>query len=182
MDLLIPLVVLLLVVAVVALLLAKQAKARQAERTARQYGAKSTHDATYQPTYEDPAVRPADAEIQEAMEAMAGNLAELLKKKGAGKGTFETTVTTTTTSTSHPLTTTTTHHAGPGTSGPASAAGPAGTHYTERSISLTEQTAERVKALALAGQREEAVAVLTSETGMDGQGADMMVDMILEQS
>lgn len=195
MDLLIPLIVVLLVAAVVLIVLGKMGKARQAKRTAQQYGAQST----YQPTFEDPSARTsdfsgaatfssttaapttapgptpgsgtADPQVQEAMDAMAVNLAKLLKKKGLKHATYETTVTTT--STSHPMTHTTSQPAGPDGAG--------GTHYTERSISLTEETAGRVKALALGGQREEALALLRSEAGMDARGAELMLEMIVEQ-
>ncbi|MHA7175652.1 hypothetical protein ACX80D_03265 [Arthrobacter sp. Sr24] len=200
MDLLIPLIVVLLVAAVVLIVLGKLGKARQAERTAQQYGAQST----YQPTFEDPSARApdfsgtatisrttagpttapgstpspgtADQQVQEAMEAMAVNLAELLKKKGLKHATYETTSTSTSTSTS-----TNANIPNPMTRATSQLAESAGTHYTERSLSLTEETAGRVKALALGGKREGALALLRNEAGMDARGAELMLEMIVEQ-
>lgn len=196
MDLLIPLIVVLLVAAVVLIVLGKLGKARQAERTAQQYGAQST----YQPTFEDPSARApdfsgtatisrttagpttapgstpspgtADQQVQEAMEAMAVNLAELLKKKGLEHATYETTSTSTSTNANIP---------NPMTRATSQLAESAGTHYTERSLSLTEETAGRVKALALGGKREGALALLRNEAGMDARGAELMLEMIVEQ-
>ncbi|MDD0857213.1 hypothetical protein NHF46_04300 [Arthrobacter alpinus] len=55
-----------------------------------------------------------------------------------------------------------------------------GTGYTERSLSLTEADATRIKALAAAGQRAKALALLTAETGMGTMAAQTMLDMIME--
>lgn len=185
MDLLIPMAVLLLVVSVVFAMLAKQGRTRQAEQTARKYGVKST----CQPTFEDPAVRPnashgptaapaatlgsVKVEAREIAERMARDLAALLQSRVAGSTTFEAT-TSTSSSTSRPEATAMSHAA-------SMAPQPGGISFTERSTSLTEETAARVKSLALAGKRGEALALLSGETGMEGRSAERMLDMIVEQ-
>lgn len=104
---------------------------------------------------------------------MARDLSALLQSKTAGSVSYETTVTTTTSAPAQWATTTShTDFTAPPRNG---------TTYTERSISLTEETASRVKALALAGKRGEALELLAAETGMDGKGAFMMLEMIVEQ-
>lgn len=194
----------LLIVAAILLIWGQLLKSRRLNRQ-RQLNGYQPVKSTYQPTFEDPAATagpsqgataapgsttpetatpetaapetaaPGSVEEQarEAAERMARDLSALLQSKTAGSVSYETTVTTTTsapaqwaTTTSHPDFT---------------APPPSGTTYTERSISLTEETASRVKALALAGKRGEALEMLGAETGMDGKGAFMMLEMIVEQ-
>lgn len=195
MDFLIPIAVLLLAVAGVALVLAKRGKARQAARTAQLYGARSTYQPTFDvpesqlpnslPASENPAQpRKSDAadsgsgdNVRDLAERLANDIRQsLLKGNPKGEITVETTVTTT--STTEPRSHTTRVEGGSpsaGSSQPAS-----GTKFTESSLSLTEADAVRIKALAAAGNRAEALSLLTAETGLGGMAAGTMLEMITE--
>lgn len=192
MDLLIPLAVLLLAVAVVLLIMAKRGKARQTARTAEQYGAGST----YQPTFDVPQSQIPDSspalpdmgqpeplqrrgapdggsgdEVRDLAERLANDIRESLLK-GVPKGSITVETTVTSTSTAPPWSHIT------GVQDVSRSTG--GTGYTERSLSLTEADATRIKALAAAGQRAKALALLTAETGMGTMAAQTMLDMIME--
>lgn len=189
----------LLIVAAILLIWGQLLKSRRLNRQ-RQLNGYQPVKSTYEPTFEDPAATagpsqgaaaapetaapetaaPGSAapesvedEAREAAERMARDLSALLQSKTAGSVSYETTVTTTTSAPAQWATTTShTDFTAPPRNG---------TTYRERSISLTEETACRVKALALAGKRGEALELLAAETGMDGKGAFMMLEMIVEQ-
>lgn len=177
----------LLIVAAFLLLSGQWIKSRHRKRQ-HKFNAYQPVKSTYQPTFEDPAATggssqsttPAlttapglpsvDAEAREVAERMARDLAALLQSKGARNVSFESTVTSTSSSQAPWV-----------TSNAAYTDQQRSSTYTERSISLTEETASRIKALALAGKRSEALDLLVAETGLDGKGALMMLDMIVEQ-
>lgn len=192
MDFLILLAVLLLAVAVVLLIMAKRGKARQTARTAQQYGARST----YQPTFDVPQSQVPDSstawldrgqpepsqmrgaadggsgdEVRDLAERLANDIRQSLLK-GAPKGSVTVQTTVTTASTTPPWSNTTRVE---GVSRSTD-----GTGYTERSLSLTEADATRIKALAAAGQREQALALLTAETGLGAMAAQAMLEMIMD--